>query len=178
MVTDQQNLQNLGSASRLAMYHVNLDLTPVAEWSDVDMVNYLDEFKNIILAHPESFSAQSTATAHYIDQKNMQDLIAPDWVSDNGDDLRTLQYQMQNNIYAAGDDLAKLGQGALNLLGSVGGAATNIGQIAEHSSGAAALLIPIIGLAVLYIIVNDPARGVAVAGTAARSAAGTARALF
>lgn len=174
MITDQQNLQNLGSASNLARYHLNLDLTPVADWTDVEMVAYLEEFKNIILAHPGSFNEQSLATAAYIDRKNLQDLLSPDWFSSEYQDLRTLKYELQNNVMDAGDDLARLGSGALNLLGSIGGAATNVGTSAENATGAASLLIPVIGLAILYIIINDPAR----AAAATRSYASAGRSLL
>lgn len=174
MISDIQNLQNLGSASRLAMYHLGLDLTPVAEWSDVDMVSYLEEFKNIILAHPESFNEQSMITAHYVDAKNMQDLLEPDWLNGEYQALRTMKYELQNSVFDAGDDLASLGRGALNLLGSVGRAGTNVGESAEKATGAASLLIPVIALAVLYIIVNDPAR----AASATRSYASAGRSLL
>lgn len=170
MVSDQQNLLNLGSAANLAKINLNLDLITPSEWSDDDMVNYLAQLSALILANPNAFTADTLATANYVAGQNLNSLI-----TDPSGEMPLLKYELENNAMAAGSDLAKLGQGTLHLIGSIGGTAANLGSAAEGASAAADWIIPIAAVAIVYLLIREPERGVKVAGDAAGSATRAAR---
>lgn len=172
MVTDQQNLLNLGSAANLAKINLNLDLVPESDWSDDDMLGYLAQLRDIILAHPDSFNAASQASAQYMASFDLNVLRQSNYLSDQTQDLHTLQYELQNNLMSAGNDLAKLGQGTLTLINHIGGTAANVGAAAEQSASSANWILPVMAIALLYVIITEPSRGIQLGASAAKTARG------
>jgi len=162
MVTTQQNLANLGSATQLVAIGMNLDQTPPSEWSQGDHVAFVRALANKILQYPAQFDAQTLNSATVILGQNFNGMMLDDFVNAAPDGQASVAKifvdSFADGLLGGAQSVANVGTGAINLVNKVASVATNVGdaaanlaQAANNASSSTSWLLPI-GLIALVAI--------------------------
>lgn len=132
------NAANLGSAENLVQINLGLDGTPQSEWTQDQMISYLQGLSSTIAANPTAFSNSTIDTATTIGSSNLNSLELQD-PSFSWDDFGT---DFENNVVAAGNSVAAVGTGTLSALQSLGQTIANVGNAAKNTSTLAQWALP------------------------------------
>lgn len=142
MVTAQQNLANLGTASRLVANQQNLDETPASDWSQDDRIYFIRSLANTIQQYPNDFDARTINNAHLILGQNFDGMALDDFINSAPDGQASLAKifvdTIGDNFLSAVSAPANLGSAAVSLVNRVASTASNLGDAAERLSAAAA----------------------------------------
>ncbi len=142
MVTPQQNLGNLGSATNVVAHEMGLDQAPPSEWSQGEHVAFIRALANKILQYPAQFDAQTLNSATVILGQNFNGMLLDDFVNSAPDGSASVAKifidSLGDGIFSVAQSPANLGAGAVALVNKVANIASNVGDAADRLAAAAA----------------------------------------
>lgn len=166
MVTDAQNLANLGTATRLSLNALNLYSARSSDWSQAERIAFVQRLAQTILTYPAEFNAGTIYTANAVLGQNFGAMQFDEYYSTGPDGSPSLLKSFVDTGFDAaldmGADVAVVGRGAVKLLASVGRVAENVGQAGEQASATAGggWLLPAAVIAVVALLTLTAAKEV------------------
>jgi hypothetical protein len=148
-VSAATNAANVASASNLVEINLGLDQIPQSQWTQAQMISYLQGLSAMIIANPSEFTAQELASAQQISGSNLNSLQ----LQDSSISLSDIGTALESSASAAGTSLVNLGNGISNVISSTGDALTKLGNAASNTASVAEIAIPailIIGVILLF----------------------------
>lgn len=166
MVTEAQNLANLGSASRLAAQALNLDLLPPSSWAQDERIAYVIGLANRILQYPAQFDADTLAGARSVLGQNFNRMALDDYINAGPDGSASVMKSLFDGAFEGLNfgfsSTASLGKGAFNLISRTGNVLTNTGSALDTATATAgnSWLVPVAVVAFLALLATDAVRSV------------------
>lgn len=159
-VDSTTNAANLASAENLVQINLGLDQIPQSQWSQDQMISYLQGLSSTINQYPTEFDSQTVANASTIGSSNLSDLALQDpsfsW-SDFGSAL-------EDNAAAAGNNVAALGQGISNAVNSIGSTISSLGTAASNTATIAQWALPAALVLLVYLLSQTKSGSVSAKG--------------
>lgn len=141
MVTPQQNLGNLGSATRLVLMDLGLDGTPPSEWSHDNRLSFIRALANKILQYPAQFDAQTLNSASVVLGQNFDGMTLDDFVNTAPDGQASVAKifvdSLGDNVFSIASSPAAIGGAAVGLVNKVASIASDLGDTAARLAAAA-----------------------------------------
>jgi hypothetical protein len=149
-VSDTQNAANLASAENLTQINLGLDQIPQSQWTQPQMISYLQGLSSTIQSNPNAFNAATLSSANAVAGSNLNNLQLQD-PSFSWSDFGT---QVENNAVAAGNSVVAVGQAAQSALQSVASTVSNLGTAASNTAAVAQWALPALLVIGVYLIAN------------------------